>query len=227
MVSSKNSSEGFESSFVEDHKKYVEELLNSIDTGISPALTLNSHQCPFGVWYDNYKPTNNLVINHLKKIDEPHKRLHVIGAEVVKLLSSSRGDSEERLQALKQEVCERLAPELIGLLEKTLKIIKDSIREMVVILEFSGANIGLIVDEVHSVEVLSYLSKDMDLKSAYGSKYINSVAKSNKMDEMVLLVDERSIFDTFKASNVDVEAILEKQAEPVVEKTPPEVVPKN
>jgi len=207
-------SNGLNLRYIEDHKRWIATLIESIDTGKPFTLAIDPHKCAFGIWYDHYKPSNNLLMHHLKKIDAPHKKLHATGAEVVKLMNEAETPKiKEKLQELKREVVEELQPVLIRLLEESAKMMSESIKEMIVVFENEDSKIGLIVDEVQSVEHLNFLSKnESDIKSSYGSGYVKGIGKSSKADDMILLVDEATIAHTFRQSNVEMEPHLTKKA---------------
>lgn len=192
---------------IQSHKNWVDKLLETIDTKKPFELSLDPHKCAFGIWYDSYTSDNNMVAHQLKKIDEPHKRLHAIGAEVMGLIKEETPESTQKIEELKEELTETIIPALMSTLERTDEMFKDSIREMIIVLEFSNTKIGLIVDEVHSVDQLTYLSKDAtDVKSSYDSRYVKGVGKSSKSDDMILLIDEDMILNTFKQTSAEMEA---------------------
>ncbi|GBF22915.1 hypothetical protein tpqmel_0319 [Candidatus Gastranaerophilus sp. (ex Termes propinquus)] len=212
MPCSKTDGSSFDVKFIDYRKEWIDECCRCIETGDEFKLNTDPWSSPFGIWYKNFKPSNNLLLHHLKKNIEPHIRINEIGALVVKTMSQEPESPErqEKLNVFARELRE-LETAVVRLLEKTYKILSESTREMIVTLECGGVKFGIIVDEVHSVEQLTYLSKDTQIQSAYDSKYINGVGKSLKSEEMILLVDEHVIVDTFKRTNVDLEPVLEKK----------------
>lgn len=207
MVSLKKECDDFSTMIeaqIEDHRKWVAELERCIETKEDFTFTTDPHKCDFGVWYDSYKAPNNVIGNHLKKIDSPHKKLHAIGSGVKKVMQESESSMREKqISKLLTAMNREIVPELIDLLEDTPTVFKESFREMIVVLEYPDLKIGILVDEVLSVDQLTYLSKDSETKSAYDSKYVKGVGKSAKMEEMILLIDEETLGKTFKASELE------------------------
>lgn len=64
----------------QEHIRWVNELERTLASGEPFQLAKNPHMCALGKWYDQYTADNNSknssVLFHLRKIEEPHERLH-------------------------------------------------------------------------------------------------------------------------------------------------------
>jgi purine-binding chemotaxis protein CheW len=190
--------------YIDAHHNWIDELLETIKTGRPFKLALDPHQCAFGQWYDTFRPPNHLIAHHMKKINEPHCKLHHTGAEVLKLLDDKE-DSEagEKINNLLRTLQGEIMPTIEELLQETTRMIAAAVREMIIVLDFNGTKVGLIADEVHSVDQLVFLSKEAsDIKASYDSRYVKGIGKSTKSDEMILLMDEDAVIATFKQAEL-------------------------
>lgn len=189
---------------IQDHLDWVKDLEYCAKNNEEFTRTTNPHKCAFGMWYDQYKSDNNLVNFHLRKIDEPHQKLHHVGDELKE--AQLEPDKEKRQRMIDNMLVtlnKQLVPQLVSLLNETKNVLRESYREMVVVLENDKQKIGLIVDEVQSVEKLSCLCNDKEMDSVCDSKFIKAVGKSTKTNNMILLVDEDLIRNAFKPADYD------------------------
>lgn len=71
-----------------DHIIWMENITRMFATGEIPEV--NSHtECSFGKWYYSFKPTDSTKDVH-KAIEEPHKKIHDLGKEVISLYRSGK-----------------------------------------------------------------------------------------------------------------------------------------
>lgn len=71
---------------------------------------------------------------------------------------------------------------------------KESI-EMVVVLEKDNLIMGLIVDEVLSVESITAYEETQEIQKMYDDGYVTGVAKGHKNDSILLVLDEEKIMN--------------------------------
>ena len=74
----------------QDHKRWVQELADSVVQSRRFKLATDPHQCAFGKWYDTYKTDNLLMSSFLKEFDEPHKKIHGMAMTVTEMVGSVR-----------------------------------------------------------------------------------------------------------------------------------------
>ena len=69
---------------------------------------------------------------------------------------------------------------------------KDA-KEMVIVLEKDNLIMGFIVDEVLSVENITAYEETEEIKKMYDNGYVTGVAKGQKSDDVLLVLDEEKI----------------------------------
>lgn len=186
-----------------DHIFWVEELERSVETGEPFTLATDPHKCAFGRWYDNFSTSENVVSFHLRKIEEPHSLLHKAALE----LSCCEQDCEncQREMCLKnvmEKAKEDYMPKILGLLEETKDIFRETIyREMVLIIA-GEAQLGIIVDEVLSVEDLVQDGDASALDQFHSSPIIADIQKSEKIKNMILQIDVPQLLESIGLDSV-------------------------
>ena len=78
----------------QDHIKWVNELETAVTAGTPFLLGRDPHQCALGRWYDSFTSENNVVNFHLRKIDDPHKRLHMAADNIEHCAETSENTCE-------------------------------------------------------------------------------------------------------------------------------------
>lgn len=180
----------------QDHINWVKELEKCVETGTEFKLATDPHRCKFGIWYDNYSDENYEIMNHLRKIDAPHKALHATAESVLQCTQDH--DNCSRKICLKEDLNRaktELVPQIIQLIDEAKKIFKENFKKMMITLAIDGVNLGIVVDTVCSVEELSDLCEKESLQSVYKTKYISGIAKSDKIDGLIGLLNADCLVD--------------------------------
>lgn len=180
-----------------DHIHWVEELEQSIKTEEKFKLTTDPHKCALGKWYDNFTSDIETVSFHLKKIDEPHKKIHKAAVDANNCLHDCDNCEREKcLQTILKETKENTMPYLLDLLEETKELFRLQLKEMVIVIEYDNSYMGILVDEVLSVENITVLEETDEIKKMYKNGYVKGVAKGDKKNEILLILDEEKIMTT-------------------------------
>lgn len=181
----------------QDHIHWVEELKASAAEKRPFTLATNPHECAFGKWYYNFQSDLHSVNHHLRKIEEPHKKLHEAAIEVQNCQQNC--ESCERKECLK-EIFKRLSedyvPKILSLLEEAKEAFKDDYREMVVVVKKNNQKFGVITDEIVSVENLENVSTKETTESFHASEFISGVKKSNVVHKDIMAIDEFILINT-------------------------------
>lgn len=181
----------------QDHIHWVQELERSIRAEEAFTLATDPHSCKLGKWYDNFESENNEINFHLKKMEEPHKRLHQSALEAVKCKKNC--ESCERSECLKKTLersREEYVPRILELLEDAKEIFRSSVyHEMVFVLE-EGSGVGVVVDEVISVESLVPVGDEEAFRGMQFSPYIRSVVRGERIPGLILELDVSKIIKT-------------------------------
>lgn len=214
-VGMKSSSEEVEELIAElnqreaEHKEWIDQLETAIRGNEPFRGATDPHQCKFGKWYDTYT-TSNIALNlELKKFDQPHKVIHATAEAALKMKSDGDQEGAEKLIQNRRDT--ELA-RMINLFESVKKTLRETTREIVIIID-SGENPNAIcVDSVDSVETLKE-EKSASLVFGGGSKdsfSSHSVFGRRKGgDDLVMIIDPVWIFRETEAIDP---GLLEKAA---------------
>jgi len=177
----------------QDHINWLTELDNSIKEHREFKLTTNPHACAFGKWYDTYKATNVIMENHLRKFDAPHKRIHALGMEAVTLVKNSK--VEEATALIEREKNVTLAL-LVNLFAEAKKLMRETVREIVIVLTHQGRSIGVSVDSIESVEHLKEDTVDEipGISAQISNGLVTKTGKTLKGEKIVMLINTEEIF---------------------------------
>ena len=172
----------------EDHRRWVAELEASVRERRPFTLTTDPHKCAFGRWYDSLRTDHLVLESQLKKIDGPHKALHAHGAEVVALMAKRDTDAAEALIAT---VHAGVFAEIRTLLADTRTMLRDSGREVALVVETGRATVALAVDQVESVETLERAeSHRIDrVLPGMGDRLVTDVAMRRGDRQLVMVLD--------------------------------------
>lgn len=169
---------------IQDHINYICKLEECVQTMSLFPLTTDPHACAFGKWYYHFETKNNALSALLKRIEMPHSQIHLSAQEVNSCIA--RGDqagAQVGLDMIKNGPFR----ETVALLEQVASAYLAGNREMVVVLDAGGRAKGIIVDEIISVE---FLERMVESHGAHEhSRYIEQIAKRQKSDENVLLLN--------------------------------------
>jgi purine-binding chemotaxis protein CheW len=135
----------------QDHVRWVETLLDCIDHDKPFTLARDPHACAFGKWYDHYVPPNLALKQHMAKFDEPHQAVHALADEAEQLLRTrGKAAAHESIEIFRSVTLGRMHQ----LFRDAARLLQDEVREIAITHEANGQLLGLVVDEVESVERL-------------------------------------------------------------------------
>ncbi len=185
-----------------DYMKWVNTLINCINSGESFKLPTNPHKCDFGVWYDNYKAVNCSINFQLQKLDTPHKEVHSLAKEANSLIGSSDSESKKQLSEIVDIINTEYTPEIIKCLEDTQRVYRDTLKEMFISIREKSVSVAFTIDEVIGTEKLDIIYKSDADESMEFPEFIEGTAR-DKNDSLVMIVDiMRIIFEAEKIGSV-------------------------
>ncbi len=172
----------------QDHRNWLAELESSVKEKREFKLATDPHKCAFGKWYDNYKSDSRLLLSCLKKFDEPHKRIHAIAIEVQQLADK---ENHEAAFALIEQTRNGDLRKMIQLFEEARHLLKESQREIALVLECSDKLLAAAVDSIETVEKLSEdLIENMpEAVSCFDNDCIIGIGKRNRGQDLVQILD--------------------------------------
>lgn len=171
----------------QDHIDWLEALETALREQRSFHLTTDPHRCAFGQWYDHFHTDNAILETQLQAFDEPHKALHALGVELIRM--SENGQRELALHQLEQARGSTLK-RLVSLFASARQILSESTREIALVLEWQGQLVALSVDIVSSVENLDEEARQStpDMGEDSG-RCVNEIGRRSGSSEMVQLLD--------------------------------------
>lgn len=178
----------------QDHVDWVTALEHSIETGEHFSLATDPHKCKLGKWYDNFKTSSSELSAHLARIEEPHRRLHeaAIRAEHCEEAGSAN-DVSNCKKAVFDEARNKYMPEVLDVLESAKEIFRTrEFHEMVLVLS-GDTSLGVVVDEVLSVETVEEENLGIQHQLMSYSPYIRRIVKSPGYSELILEINIPSI----------------------------------
>lgn len=173
----------------QDHMNWVKELERFIEEGGSFQLPKDPHQCALGKWYNRFETDNQAVAFQLRKIEEPHRKLHEAAEEAERCKRDCKNcKRNECLLTILKRVKEECMPTILELLDETKETFRSSIyKEMVLVLD--GMNWGIVVDEIVAVEDLKILDARKQTPMVEQCGYIANVMESPSKKGLIFELD--------------------------------------
>ncbi len=195
MVSSEDEVEslcGMVEQRAQDHRRWVEELKNSVREKRKFTLARDPHQCAFGKWYDSQKSESTQLSAYLKRFDAPHQRIHALADTVEEMVEA--GHADQALTTVTEAGNGALA-EMLPMFTEFQQMIRDTRREIAVVLHGQAGTYAVSVDSVASVEQLAAADMEelSDTGLEQGNGLVTSVAKRGKGNGLVLILAPESI----------------------------------
>lgn len=142
----------------QDHVNWLMELELSVKEERSFRLATDPNQCAFGKWYNNIMSDEHamrtfcagdpLIRILLNDFDEPHKKIHGLAKQVTQLVTQKKAD--EALSLIDQTRHTTLS-EMIALFDRVRRLLGESRRSVVVVIQVGKAMAGVLVDSVNMI----------------------------------------------------------------------------
>lgn len=142
----------------QDHVDWLNELKACAESGESFTKATDPTKCAFGQWYEQLRSDEAMLLELTKgntaakaiidQFDAPHRAIHGIAKEVLNLVEQDRRDEAK---ALIDETWDAELSPMRKLFASLIDTLRPILSSMMVITEFDGKKLGLIVDAVHSV----------------------------------------------------------------------------
>lgn len=185
-----------------DHVKWVETLEHCAETGEAFTLATDSHKCALGLWYDEFTKNHQSAAVLLKKIEEPHRKLHDAAHAVLE--AADKGD-KETVAKLIRRVRTDYMPKVIAAIDDAENAYKTTFKETVVVLTEGDQMLGLLVDKVLAVDKISFINGGGSMNLLLQSKYFCNVARCARFDMEILVIDERELLTLSDVDTTGVE----------------------
>lgn len=188
----------------QDHLNWVRELERCVEEGDTFKLATDPHKCAFGKWYDHFSSDTSSVNFHMKKIDEPHRKLHECATRISDCHTSCDLDStEDCMHRVFDDLNATLVPQIVSLIDETKTVFKGDMREMLITVEQGDLHIGLLVDEVIAVEHLSMSYDNQNIEGFEKSPFVSGVCKSETISSTLLMLDCETLLSSLGKIGVE------------------------
>lgn len=172
-----------------DHEEWVQELFDSIKENREFKKTTNPKQCAFGKWYDSFKTDDINLSLYLSYFDAPHRSFH---NAAIKAKEIQKEHGAETALHFIEKTRENEFQIMLDLFDGIEQPIRESHREVVVIIERDGDLQGISVDSVDKIINIypEAIEKKGELKK---NDLVTGVTDIE--GESVIILDYRKIID--------------------------------
>lgn len=179
-----------------DHIHWVQEMERCLLEDDTFRLTTDPHKCAFGKWYDSYQTNNQSIAFHLRKIDEPHKKLH----ETAHLAFECPRECDdcEREKCLRDQLKEdahTYKDIVVKLLDEAKTLFRENARTMCVIVKDNKSTfLGLLVDEVLAVETITLKDLPGSCMNTSGPQVLSHIGEKQGSNATFLVLNMEGLF---------------------------------
>ncbi|MDQ7006044.1 MAG: chemotaxis protein CheW [Acidobacteriota bacterium] len=178
-----------------DHLNWLEELEASVREGREFRLATDPTKCKFGRWLAGFHTNNPLLQQLLGRFSEPHQGIHAIAIEVGHLIT--RNDNEAALKTI-NNARHGLLDEMIRLFERTRTMLRETTREIAIVLEHDDVEFAISIDTVDGVEHLAAktIEELPNMLGGLDEDVFAGAARRERDGSVVLLLDLGALLPT-------------------------------
>lgn len=186
-----------------DHINWVDQLEQSALTGEPFTLATNPHQCALGKWCDHFVSPNQQVDIHLKRILDPHERLHQAAIPLL-ARAKDRDSPKQWIQSQVDALRQSFMSQVLELLDETAEVFREQVFHHMALVLRSDLRLSLAVDAVLSVEQLTDVEDGQSAMDHFPhSTFIAGVQKSEKLEGTIFRLDPLHVCDGMGISLAD------------------------
>lgn len=174
----------------QDHINWLTELGNSVKENREFKLTTDPHACKFGKWFDSFQSKDIVLNSLLKKIDRTHQYIHSIAIQIKTHQEQKEYTAAEQILASTWNTDLKLLSDLFSAL---VDAYRESRREIGLIIEKKGILLGVITDEIVSVERL--INEELYVADTMDSDQYIYIGK-RKDNSSVIILDDDYFFES-------------------------------
>lgn len=177
-----------------EHIEWTNELKRCLETGDNFGLITDPHQCKFGTWIDEFSSERNDLNAHVAHISKPHSKLHKVAQEIF-----AEGISDAEKEGMLYEAEFFYMPKILSLIEEAKDVFKENFKGIVLLVQPEGSEktIGLMCDEVYSVEETNIVFQGNVLRRLYASPYICGIGHTQRVDGEIVMLDAERMLDLY------------------------------
>jgi len=145
------------------HKAWLDALIQSVDEGIPFSKTTDPHACHLGKWIDSFHPENEEVTKIMKELNFHHQRLHHSAVDVLDLNETCADEAHNWIEENVQDIYKNTLSYLSEVENKSEEVAVDLQRCLILNGKDNtpfGLNIDAVEDIVHvEDDALHYVSE--------------------------------------------------------------------
>ncbi len=173
------------------HLEWVSVLEESVESHKPFALTRDPLKCSFGVWYNSYRGKNATINSILSKIHKPHNEMHHQAVIIDKCRENNDEAGVLEAFAKAKQLCEG---KIVPLLEELIETYAAQNRGMVILISKGEAKLGLLVDEISSIEDFDGSALDSNILEHNSNQYLSNVITTPDSNQYLEL-DTKELFE--------------------------------
>ena len=185
----------------QDHTRWIAELERCLETGEEFHLATDPHQCALGKWFDAFHSENPALNHFVGQLDEPHQKLHRCAVDAMECRRLD-GGREERMRQIMAAAREDYVPRVLHILDGAKELFRTTAYHEMVLVLGGETTLGIVVDEVVSVEQLSEEPTGMTPADWTHSPYIGRILRSEAQPELILEISIPAILAAAREDGV-------------------------
>lgn len=138
-----------------DHIAWMDALEASLKTSVEFNKARDASQCEFGKWYITFTSEDELLADIMKDFDEPHKRIHSLADDLLKL--KEEGSLDKALETFESEKSRTLG-KLISLFEAARERLEIITRPILLYIDTGKKMIAVRLNAIS--DILTYYKND-------------------------------------------------------------------
>jgi len=176
----------------EQHKEWIDALVESVDKGVTFTKTTDPHACNLGKWIDSFHPENVEVMHIMQELNHHHQLLHHSAVDVLKLSETCVSDARHWIEDNVQDIYKSTISCLCQIEDKAEAVAVDFQRCLILNAQ-DGTTFGMNIDEVEDIVHVeeSALSEVSDGPSLGGCMNVSAVM--DYKDHLVSIIKDVKI----------------------------------
>jgi chemotaxis signal transduction protein len=181
--------------FISLHRKRLQAVEQAFERGGEPDYHSadDYHRCEYTLWLEKKFHKKDKVYETLMKADAAHKALHAFPGKMHAIMSEDYLDPSKEKRQEGQALIDEAAADFqlfTDTLTEAEYNFRRRFRETIINLADGEDRIGILVDEVLGVGTIEPVKDSKNLNAVYQSKMFCGVAKSDKTEKEILIIDE-------------------------------------
>jgi len=172
-----------------DYENWVQGFEEAVRDDRGLEVNFNDDNCKLGVWLADFDTQNNSLSIHVNRIANAYTSANRNGTKIAAMAKTDKEKALVELEGLKNTYIK----EVLGLVDVCADAYLEGIREMLLVLNVNDMTKGIVVDEIVSVEYINQFLNMPD--NSAKSKYVRSLARRDRDNSTVLLMDEELIIE--------------------------------